>query len=151
MQSCSTPEPHCSPAGPTFLQRKGHFHCSQQKVPACKPAHRLARAPWRLHSVHRRISHCPQQSLTGREAPGQHLSPEELPLLTELFHRCAQPACEEPRAAGHAPCHRQEPGDAGKSPHKQQPPQDREAGKGGSSLPGNLCSHLHLCSSRRAR
>lgn len=81
-QSCSTPEPLCSPAGPTFLQRKGHFHSSQQKVPACKPAHRLARAPWRLHSAHRRISHCPQQSLTGREVPGQHFSPEELPLLT---------------------------------------------------------------------
>lgn len=44
MQSCSTSDPHCSPAGPTFLQRK-HFHCSQQKVTTSRRTHHLALVP----------------------------------------------------------------------------------------------------------
>lgn len=149
MQSCSTSDPHCSPAGPTLLQRKQHFHCSQQKVTTCKPT---CSCPLRGFTVHTEGFQTAHSRV--REIPGQHLSPEELPLphrnrTQHLFLRGAQPACEKPRAAGHAPSHRpaRKPGAARKSPQKQQLPQDREGGKGGSSLPGNLCSHLHLCCS----
>lgn len=64
MQSCSTFEPHCSPAGPTFLQRKQHFHCSQQ--PANQHTNLLF-SPGRIHSAGREIPDCPQQSLAVRE------------------------------------------------------------------------------------
>lgn len=64
MQSCSTFEPHCSPAGPTFLQRKQHFHCSQQ--PANQHTNLLF-SPGTIHSAGREIPDCPQQSLAVRE------------------------------------------------------------------------------------
>lgn len=98
--------------------------------------------PLRGFIVHTEGFQTAHRSLTVREIPRQHLPPEELPLpqgnrTQHLSHRCAWPACEELRAAGHAPSHRpaKKPGVAGKSCRKQQLPQDREAGKGGSSLP----------------
>lgn len=132
MQSCSTPDPHCSPAGRTFPQRKPFVAVLNK---SCKPTHRLACVP----SAHRRISHCPQQSLTGRETPGQHFSPE-LPLPhrtnTAPASQVCWPAVSSPelQAVLHPTGQPRKQELQGKAPTSSSSPQDREAGKGGSSL-----------------
>lgn len=135
----------------------------QKKVTTRKPTHPPALVPseaslctqkdFRLPTAE---SHCEEDTCA---APFTRRTPSASQNRRQhLFHGCARPVCEDPRAAGHALSHRpaRKPGVAGKSPHKQQLPQDSEAGKGGTSLPGNLCYHLHLCCSsalpsRRAR
>lgn len=92
--------------------------------------------PLRGFIVHTEGFQTAHRSLTVREIPRQHLPPEELPLphgnrTQHLSHRCAWPACEELRAAGHAPSHRpaKKPGVAGKAAASSSSPRTERQGK----------------------